>query len=31
MTGLVDTFAALRAAGRINGYYDVVSQGLLPP
>jgi hypothetical protein len=31
MTQLVDTFASLRAARRINGYGDVVSLGLLPP
>jgi hypothetical protein len=31
MTALVDTFASLRATRRINGYFDVVSVGLLPP
>ena len=31
MTQLVDSFAALRASRRLNGYYDVVSLGLLPP
>ena len=31
MTQLVDSFAALRASRRLNGYYEVVSLGLLPP
>jgi hypothetical protein len=31
MTQLVDSFAALTRAGRIKGYYDLVSLGLLPP
>ena len=31
MTQLVDSFAALRASRRLNGYFDVVSLGLLPP
>jgi hypothetical protein len=31
MTQLVDTFAALRAARRLNSYGEVVSVGLIPP
>ena len=31
LTQLVDTFAALRASGRLVSYVDVVTLGLLPP